>query len=293
MKLIGLMPVRNEDWVLGLSARVALLWVDDLVLLDHASTDRTQQILTDLAGEFPERVQVLREANPQWDEMMHRQRLLDAARGRGATHIAIVDADELLTANFIPNIRFHIATMPGGHILMLPGYNLRGGLDLYHQNGIWGNRWFSTGFVDDQRLHWAGDKFHSREPGGRTLRNYQPIDQGIGGVMHLWGASERRLRAKSALYKVTERLRWPEKSVAEVERMYSWAIKGEPGHASFGTPDTWTYTAVPTAWWASYSGLMQYLHVDSAPWQEAEVRQLIDRHGAEIVAGLDLFGLGA
>src|SRR4051812_45523687 len=113
-------------------------------------------------------------------------------------------------------------------ILQLPGYNLRHGTAFYHANGVWGNRWFSTAFQDDPRLGWAGDRFHHREPMGVKLQPYRPIQQGDGGVMHLWGASERRLTAKHALYKLSERLRWPEKPIAEIDRMYSLALKGDP-----------------------------------------------------------------
>ena len=109
--------------------------------------------------------------------------------------------------------------------------------------------------------------------------------------MHLWGASERQLRAKHALYKITERLRWPDKPIATIEKEYSWAIKGEPGHPSFGTPETWKYNTVPDSWWAPYAHLMKYLDVDAEPWQEAEARRLYAKHGPERFKGLDLFGV--
>ena len=32
MKLVGIMPVRNEDWCLDLTARAALMWCDELVI---------------------------------------------------------------------------------------------------------------------------------------------------------------------------------------------------------------------------------------------------------------------
>lgn len=281
------MPVRNEDWVLELSARFALMWVDELILLDHRSEDRSRKIMNQVSDDHPERVIIRDWREQKWDEMPMRQHLLEEARARSGSHIALIDADEILTANLLPNIRHHIANMPHGHILMLPGYNLRGG-QRYHANGIWGNRWFSTAFADDSRLGWTGDRFHSREPHGMKLREYRPIQQGEGGVLHLWGASERRLRAKSALYKLTERLRWPEKPIAEIDRMYSWAIYGQPGHPSFGTPQNWSYAEVPAAWW----GLRDLdLDMVPCPWQEAEVRRLLDQHGEELASGLDLFGV--
>jgi hypothetical protein len=324
MNLIGLMPVRNEDWILGLSARVALMWCDSLVILDHASTDWTVEIIWGLMREYRGRVVVLSEPDPTWAEMAHRQAMIEMARSHGSTHIAICDCDEILTGNLLGSIRGHIEAA-GPNMLMLPGYNLRGGLSRYHANGVWANRWFSTAFKDNPRLSWSGDKFHSREPGGITWSHVQPVKQGDGGMMHLWGASDRRLIAKHALYKVTERLRWPDKPVAEIDRMYSWAIKGDSTNGygtpetwtyadvpaewwapymgdstnGYGTPETWTYADVPAEWWAPYIARVEGLSltmpigsvdIEAEPWQEAEVRRLVAEHGRERFEGLDLFG---
>ena len=293
MNLVGLMPVRNEEYVLGLSARVALMWCDSLVILDHASTDRTAEIIWELVKEYGGRVEWRRAPDPMWAEMAHRQAMLSEARELSATHIAIVDCDEILTGNLLGSIRGHIVAA-GANMLTLPGYNLRGGLNRYHSNGVWGNRWFSTAFKDNPLASWSGDKFHSREPGGITWGHVEPVKQGDGGVMHLWGASERRLRAKHALYKVTERLRWPDKPVAEIDRMYSWAIKGDdrPPYESYGTPATWTYAHVPMMqWWDFPQSYINHLNLVAEPWQKAEVRRLVAEHGRERFEGLDLFGI--
>lgn len=290
MKIVGVMPVRNEAWCLGLTARVALKWVDELVIGYHDCTDRSEEIVRSIHVEGSAVIPIVLPSGP-WDEMQHRQRLLNAARGRGATHVAIIDADELLTGSGLPEMRQAFLGIPAGAIAHLPGYNLRGGIQKYHANGIWGNRWFSTVFRDLPELSWSGDNFHSREPGGRKLNPVRLFPQGGPGVMHLWGASERRLIAKHALYKVTERLRWPLKPVAEIERMYNWAIKGDPSNHAYGTPATWTYAPVWDGWWQPYADLMKYLDVDAEPWQEEEVRMVLRTHGREMFAGLDLFGI--
>jgi len=221
--------------------------------------------------------------------MRHRQVMLEVARLHGATHLAMIDADEILTANLLPMIR-SFAEIPTGNVLTLPGYNLRCSLTRYHASGIWGKRWFSVVFADSPELHWGGDKFHSREPVGRELIQCQPFAQDQGGVLHLWGASERRLIARHALYKVTERIRWPDKPVAEIDAMYSWAIHGRPG-VPRDTPDSWRFGEIPAAWWAGYEKWTAHLNLDAEPWQEAAVRQAIELHGPEPFRGLDLFGL--
>ena len=283
MKLVALMPARNEDWIIGLSARVALMWCDALVVLDHASHDGTVALIGELVNQHPGRVLYLHRDDPKWDEMADRQRMLEAARGIGATHIAIVDADEVLTANLVPTIREHVSRLDRQDVLQLPGYNLRG-VGQYHTNGVWGRRWFSIVFRDDERLHWAGDQFHHREPFGRYLEPWQPVPQSAGGILHFWGASERRLRAKHALYKITERLRWPEKPISQIESQYNLAIAAQ---------DSWTFAELHPNWWSEeYTALAsRYSRAHAEPWQVEECRRLIREHGIECFEGLNLFGV--
>jgi hypothetical protein len=288
VNLTGCMPVRNEDWVLGLSARVALMWCDQLIVLEHHCIDNTHKILFDLTLEFQNRVTVIRDPDPAWDEMTHRQRLLGVAREKGATHIAIVDADEVLTANLVDSVRVMVERGGFNGMMNLPGYNLRRGLYQYHENGIWGERWFATVFQDSPLLSWQGDQFHHRTPFGKKFQSYNPVPQGAGGVMHLWGASERRLVAKHALYKMTEVLRWPAKDHKEVDREYNQAIMPT---ANLRFDQNWNLAPVPKEWWDGYGHLMHYLNVDGMPWQEAEIWRLWKEHGPERFAGLNLFGL--
>jgi hypothetical protein len=295
MRLIGIMPVRNEAWVLGLSARAALMWVDELVIGLHACAAASHDIAFEVMHEHPGRVTLYYLGDGEWAEMEHRQTLLTLARRCAATHIAIIDADEVLTGNLLsptyPGEKSKIwmcaANAVEGQILQIPLYNLRNGIQSYHQNGLWGNRIVSLAFKDEPVLGWSGDTFHQREPKGKRLQSFQPVTQGEGGVMHLWGASERRLIAKHALYKITERLRWPDKDVRQIDFEYSQCVKGGLRE----DPKKWTYAQAPLEWWLPYTHLMQYLDVDAEPWQEAECRRLVAEHGREKFAGFDLFGV--
>lgn len=293
MKLIGIMPVRNEAWCLGLTLRVALRWCDMVMVMSHASVDESEKIIKQCYQENAGRVTIAaRAADLGWDEMKHRQCLLKIAREWEATHVALIDADEFITGNLVARncavvspIRSYVANCSNGMLLELPGYNLREGIASWHQyhaNGIWGNRWFATAFLDQPGAHWGGDRFHHREPMGVAWRRWRPIPQGNGGTLHLWGASERRLRAKHALYRVTERLRWPDKPAAEIERLYSLAT----------TPrEPWLFKAVPAEWLEPYADLLRYLDIDAEPWQVAEVKRLVKAYGVQTFHGLDLLGV--
>lgn len=289
MKLIGIMPARNEEWMLGFSLRAALKWCDMVIVLVHASTDRTEEIACEAALESGNRAHVLADESGKWDEMRHRQTLLDVARTYEPSHIAIIDADEVLTANLLPVIRDQVENTPPGHILQLPGYNLRGSHLKYHDSGIWGARVFSLAFRDSPELNWAGDRFHHREPMGAALKPFRIVPHGKGGVMHFWGADERRLRAKHALYKLTERVRWPEKRVADIDEMYSLAVHGN----RHSPPASWRYADVPAAWLSPYGPIMrEHYCPDVEPWQIAECRRILAER-PELAEGLDLFGVNA
>jgi len=113
----------------------------------------------------------------------------------------------------------------------------------------------------------------------------RPLRHGEGGVFHLQFANWRRLVAKHAWYKVTERLRWPERQdVSDLDAKYRLALD-EAGLRLSPIPSDWT------AGWKS-SGVWQRIDTSDAPsWHEQEVRELIDRNGREMFRGLDLYGV--
>lgn len=293
-KIVVTMPVRNEAWVLGLSARAALMWCDTLVLMDHWSEDKTSDIYYELRDEFGARVQINEWRDHEWTEMAQRQALLDMARRAEASHVVIVDADEVLTGNLIPIIRGDIEYTHSRQIMQLPWLQLRGSINEFHSGaGIWAEQWVSFAFHDDPALHWAardGYDFHHRHPMGRQLIPFRPVPRKKGGLMHLQMASERRLRAKQCMYKMTEVLRWPGRiSLEDLNKMYDLTTFGR---ADKLCRDPHPMAKVPVEWWAPYEKLVdKHLKVHAEPWQEAECARLWKEHGPEKFAGLDLYGV--
>lgn len=285
------MPVRNEAWVLGLSGRAAMMWLDEICIANHASTDSTGDILGELQDEFPGRVHVVSFPEGTWTEMQHRQTLLDMARRHGATHLAMIDADEVLTGRLLTAVRFHLATTPLGVTLQLPWLALPRSIERYLTSGVWGpGQQVSMAFKDVPAAHWAsrnGYDFHHRNPMGLPAGAFRaPLKPNQGGIMHLQFLNERRLRAKQALYQMTEVLRWPgRKSPADLAKMYGRAVYESHPASNTSMP-------IPTGWWEPYSHLMKHLDLaDCGPWQEIEVRRLVGLYGREAFAGLDLFGV--
>lgn len=292
MKLVAIMPVRNEDWVLGLSARAILRWADSLIVLDHASTDSTREIILDICREYPAQIVVAGDDKPEWREMEHRQALLEMARACEATHIATIDADEVLTANLVPDIRAMFAACPSGATLQLPWQCLRGSIDKVHQSGVWASQFASSGFVDHPAFHWAaqadGYQHHHRHPMGKPLMPWRPCGFSRGGLMHLQFVDDLRLKAKQYLYCLNDRLRRPKdrQTAQQVVDYYSPAVygrwRGDGYPCALGD--------VPVNWWEGYEDLMPHLHLDRDPWQLTECRRIV-RENPGIAVGLDHFGL--
>lgn len=283
MKLVATMPLRNEAWIVGLSARVVLQWADHLVCLLHASTDRTEQIIEEVAAEHPGRVTILRENGAVWREMEHRQRLLQEARNLRASHVAITDADEVLTGNLLPVVRQQIGLLPPGRCIEAGMPCMWRGLSNYRTDGqIWANRRdLILAFADSPDLSWRpvnGYDHHHRAPLGAS-RSGRVL--AAGGVMHLQWASWRRLTAKHAWYQMQERLKFPNRPVAAIARTYSYA----PDEQGLTTEEA------PSAWWMPYRDLMRHVDLDAEPWHEAECRRLLDEHGALKFQGLNLHGV--
>ena len=123
-------------------------------------------------------------------------------------------------------------------------------------SSIWSNRHDLTlAFHDHPSLGWAaknGYDHHSRAPHGSHQAQFP---QTLGGVMHLQWASWRRLKAKHARYKMDERIKYPEKSIAEIDQMYSLAL--DERHIEL--------QQVPPEWWAPHYRYRHFIDLEDEP----------------------------
>lgn len=280
MKIVALCVCRNEGWCIGLSLRAALMWCDAAVILLHACTDNTRQIVEEITGEHPGRVRILEEPDGTWQEMQHRERTLQEARRMGATHCTITDADEVICGDLLPKVRNHIAQLEPGQALGIPMRNLHRSLYQYRSDsGIWGTRAGTLlAFADAPKLCWRAENgydHHHRHPFNSS---HVGSIQTSGGVMHLQFASWRRLTAKQRWYRCVERVRWPQKSIAAIEGLYAPS-----------TNETGARTSpVPAAWWEIYRHLMHHLDIEAEPWHEKDMQRMVEQYGAEYFHGLNI-----
>lgn len=287
MKLIATMPARNESWCLAASVVSALRWCDAAVVLNHCSTDGTAGVIDALRAVYGSRVERLDEADPTWAEARIRQRMLVLAREMGATYVATVDADEVLTANKTAAMREAVAQIEPGQVLKVPWFMLWGSLDEYRagDGSVWASSTAFAAFAVTRSVSYSagadGYDIHTRTPAGLSPVEVWPGRDG--GLMHLQHVSRRRLRAKQVLYKLNERLRWPNRNNAEeINRRYDPTVD-EVGMKCAPVP-----TAEPGEWWLA--DIRRLVKPEETPWQEREVKRLLEQHGRETFARLNLWG---
>jgi hypothetical protein len=288
MKVVGLMTARNEDWILGLTLRGAMLIVDEMIVHDHSSTDRTQDIIDEVSHEYPGRVRCLRGDHAVWHEASIREHLLEEGRKVGATHFWVVDADELLTGNLLLRIRPMLASLEAGDFLDLPWFAIWRSLDLRRQdNSYWcGNR-TAFGFRDHPAIHYRartstpGYDIHVREPALPGTRRVFCSTDAEGGVMHFATAGWARLVAKSAWYKMMETVRFAHRTPEKLNAIYDRNL----------TEDGLITEPIELGWWTPYIQWRGHVHAETPSWYDLECQRMWKEYGPAKFAGLELWGV--
>lgn len=302
-KIVATVLYRLDAWSLKLALLAALEWCDAVVVGVHEpgsvfSTDPGWNIIQSVAEDHPGRVRVCNFDGATWSEMEMRQILLDDARHNfKATHIAIVDADEAMTADQIPGFRDEVLGLLPGECIDVPMVSPWGELSRTRTDGNFGGAKITVAFADAPGLAWLnaadGYCYHNRKPKGawtRTVLNCPATS----GCFHLQYLTRERLACKAAYYKMIERVQFPdreESSPAALNAKYDWAIGPQSDGGTYrGLKDLpWRHPWIDDYRWAyPFGDGRKLVDVDAFPWQGWGCRAMLDVHGADPFMALDL-----
>jgi glycosyltransferase involved in cell wall biosynthesis len=196
MKVIALMPVKNEEWLLNLVLTQLKLFVDEIVVLDDHSTDNTINILKS----YDVIIKHHTESTFSDSHSATRQKLLDIGRKRGGTHFVFLDADEAFTTNFLNNFRSLLKTLKPGQKVLLEWLCLWKSAFKYRKdNSVWSNNFKDFIFCDDGFSNYTDAKFHEgRTPEVNNEDNTIKIDTSQGAVLHFQFVPFKRFQMKQA-----------------------------------------------------------------------------------------------
>lgn len=149
MKIVALLPVKNEAWILKAHLDSVLRVADHVIALDDNSTDDTREILAQ-----DHRVTLLSASDfikneTRVDMSLRRNVLLDQARKIGATHQLWLDADEIIPEKYSTELRLTIGNLTSGQRLWLPWITLWKKPTVARVDSVWKNLRKDFVFCDD------------------------------------------------------------------------------------------------------------------------------------------------
>jgi len=274
MRVVGLMPVRNESWVLRHSLRCLSGFCDVVLVSDQRSDDDSRAI----CREFP-RVVLLESSESRVCEAA-RWQLLDAARSYdGGNLLWWSDADELVSPRLARAwIEAQSGRLAQGTAIDCLFYHLWGRADRYRNDrSMYRPHWHSLACVDARRMDYDGSlTLPLHEPRVAAGASASSRAEGVP-VFHLQWLLRERNQMKQAWYRCRE-LMEGQKCAAEINRRYSISLPAPRARTS----------PVPREWIEDVT--FPDRAADREPsWQERDVLAWFDTYGAERFEPLELW----
>lgn len=218
MKIIALVPVKNESWALPSYLSSVSKIADHIIALDDSSTDSSKDILQ-AAGATVVEYDATGERLVNMGK--RRQRLLELGRDAEGTHFIWLDADETFSANFVEKAKEVISKLQPGEKLAMRWVHAWKNTDQYLSDikSPFGYIWKDFIFCDDGQSNFK-DKFlsESRTPGEYSEPIKLKEEDGI--VLHWQFTRWKTTQYKQALYRCIELIKG-ERSARRINHTYS------------------------------------------------------------------------
>lgn len=280
-KIVALVPGHNDSRFLTNCFKALSLYVDAIVYLDDASTDKSVEIAQSLVKECNIE-QILCKKNWIRHAAADRNILLAAGRAIGGTHFVLIDADEMPTANLLDEqtLRRIILNLKPGERLALAWIQLWRSCDHYrYDSSVWTNNYKDIAFCDDGTCMYYNRKLcESRTPD--TLQGKTWFIEGYEyGLLHFQFVNWENLLRKQAWYRCQERIIQPNRTVEDINKEYA-PSKNE---IDLGLKNT------PNQWFANYDFLNFAMLSQKEHWREKEVMTWFATYGIGHFTGLDIW----
>lgn len=290
MKVIALVPVRNEAWVLPHSLACLSAFCDIVIVSDQTSTDGSR----DIYARFPKVVMIDRA--PSTDRAMaasRRWQLLDRARDYDGRNLLFsLDADEFLAAPMVRAWLSNPSTALAPATFFRCGYyQIWSASDLPQRKAAYRDdhspfrpQLKLMAFVDDRQVDFTRSPSDAElhEPRVPELPGARVVDAPALPVLHLQWLLPQYNQIKQAWYRCRELIDGRQSAV-ELNEFYSITL---PSPAVRTSP-------VPPAW---LDGLTfpDFAAIDRQPaWHMAEILRWFDRYGVEFFEPLEIWHIEA
>ena len=217
MKIIALLPFRNEEWCLPSYLHNTTKIVDEIIAIDDGSIDNSVKILED-AGAKVYSSEKLNKFNSGWSEGSIRAELLKLGREAGGTHFVCLDADETFTNPLVENFQELIPQLQPGEKMSLQWLALWKSYSSYrHDATVWSNNWKDFVVYDDPSLSYNHNQhMHvGRTPASVSDVNnesWRRLENEHGAVMHFQFSAYNNFQLKQCWLRCSELIQEPNNS---------------------------------------------------------------------------------
>jgi len=283
-KIIGLVPVKNEELHIENCLRALALITDGIIVLDDHSDDETVNIIKSLLNDCSI-LEIIEKDNWFRDEPGDRNLLLKAGRNHGGTHFIVLDADEIFTGNCLDNdlLKHAIYCMEPGDKFIFTWIQLwRSCSKFRFDNSVWTWNMKAFIFCDDGECYYESEFIHT----GRTPANlegtyyfFKTYDYGL---MHFQFVNWHNLLVKQAWYRMLELIRQPDKSITEINIKY-FPSKNESGLSLQNSP---------YIWFEAYSDWFKPSKLAiNETWRTTQIQDWFEEYGIDYFKNLDIWDI--
>lgn len=274
MKIIALIPFKNEEWILPTFLLSVKQIADEIIALDDNSTDNSVEIL-EKNGVIVKKV-----PHGEFIPMSYkRQVLLDEGRKRHGTHFIWLDADEAFSANFIKNAKNIIKELKPGQKLSMQWVALwKSPYNYRNDNSVWSNNYKDFIVCDDLTSNFK-EQFLSeaRTQGVNNEQTLVKIKPEEGVVLHFQFINWDEFQLKQAWYRCSELINSPENALG-INNTYSITLD-DP------TAET---VSVPKEWLEGIN-IPENISHDKSSWHLEAILNFFDKYGIEFFEPLQIW----
>lgn len=277
MKVIALLPFKNEEWILPTYLSSVVPLVDLVISVDDGSTDRSREIMEN-AGDKVVVYDNDALTDVAWSEHHIRETLLRLGREAGGTHFVCLDADEAFTGvtkrKWVKLLR---AMEPGTklHMQWLANWKT---LDHYRDDhSVWSNNFKDFVVCDKEGISYPYNWLHvGRTPGPNTSETLLRVNPKHAAIHHFQFSDFRNFQIKQCYLRCSELIKHPGTEAA-INNKYRITLD-DPNAQVRGCPPEWMDGLV-----------LPDMSVERTWWRKQALFDYFDKYGIDYFRKLDIW----